>query len=67
MKSNIEKSEDPLNNHFIDKSDWLRAAMLGANDGILFTASIAIGVAAGTNLREVILLATLAGLVAGVL
>ncbi|WP_201615564.1 VIT family protein [Psychrobacter urativorans] len=67
MKSDIEKKEDPLRNHFIDKSNWLKAAVLGANDGILSTASIAIGVAAGTDSREVILLATLAGLAAGAL
>ena len=41
--------------------------MLGANDGILSVASIAIGVAAASNVRESILLATVAGLVAGAL
>ncbi len=45
----------------------MRAAVLGANDGILSTASIAIGVAAASDLREPIILATLAGLVAGAL
>ena len=40
---------------------------MGANDGILSTASIAIGMAAATDLREQIALATLAGLVAGAL
>ena len=42
-------------------------AVLGANDGILSTASLAIGVAAASNMREPIVLATLAGLVAGAL
>ena len=56
-----------LNNHYIHRSNWLRAAVLGANDGILSTASIAIGVAAASDLREPIILATLAGLVAGAL
>lgn len=56
-----------LENHYIHRSNWLRAAVLGANDGILSTASIAVGVAAATELREPIILATLAGLVAGAL
>nr|WP_277926319.1 VIT family protein [Aestuariivivens sediminicola] len=45
----------------------MRAAVLGANDGILSTASIAIGVAAASEIREPIILATVAGLVAGAL
>lgn len=56
-----------LEKHYINRSNWLRAAVLGANDGILSTGSIAIGVAAATNFREPIVLATLAGLVAGAL
>ena len=44
---------------------WLRAAVLGANDGILSTTSIVIGVAAATSIRSSIVLAALAGLVAG--
>jgi len=66
----IENSESPdiyLENHYIHKSNWLRAAVLGANDGIISTASIAIGVAAASSTREPVLLATLAGLVAGAL
>ncbi len=59
--------EDYLANHYIHRSNWLRAAVLGANDGILSTASIAIGVAAASNLKEPILIATLAGLIAGAL
>ncbi len=56
-----------LNPHYIQRSNWLRAAVLGANDGILSTASIAIGVATASDLREPIVLATVAGLVAGAL
>ena len=67
MKSNTEKSDNPLANHFIHRGHWLRAVVLGANDGILSTASIAIGVATGSDSREFILLATLAGLAAGAL
>lgn len=53
--------------HYINRSGWLRAAVLGANDGILSTASIIIGVAAASSTREPILLAGVAGLVAGAL
>ncbi len=53
--------------HYINRSTWLRAAVLGANDGILSTASIAIGVAAASDLRNPVVLASLAGLVAGAL
>ncbi|MGJ8744948.1 VIT1/CCC1 transporter family protein [Polaribacter sp.] len=68
MNENSEKTDDYLNNnHYIHRSNWLRAAVLGANDGILSTASIAIGVAAASNLRDPVILATLAGLVAGAL
>ena len=59
--------DDYLDNHYIHRSNWLRAAVLGANDGILSTASIAIGVAAASNFREPVILATVAGLVAGAL
>jgi len=45
----------------------LRAAVLGANDGILSTASLAIGIAAASDNRELIVFTTLAGLVAGAL
>lgn len=59
--------DDYLAKHYIHKSNWLRAAVLGANDGILSTASIAVGVAAASNSRDPIVLAALAGLVAGAL
>ena len=62
-----EKLDNYLDNHFIHRSSWIRAAVLGANDGILSTASIAIGVATASNMREPVVLATLAGLVAGAL
>jgi vacuolar iron transporter family protein len=53
--------------HYTIRSGWLRAAILGANDGIISTASIVIGVAAATDLRDGIVLAGVAGLVAGAL
>ena len=56
-----------LEKHFVNRSGWLRAAVLGANDGILSTTSLAIGVAAASNTRSPIVLAALAGLVAGAL
>ena len=62
-----EKEDNYLANHYIHKSNWLRAAVLGANDGILSTASIAIGIATASATREPVVLATVAGLVAGAL
>ena len=56
-----------LESHYIHRSNWLRAAVLGANDGIISISSLAIGVAAASNIRDPILLATIAGLVAGAL
>lgn len=56
-----------LERHFVNRSGWLRAAVLGANDGILSTASIAIGIAAASSDRQVLIFTTLAGLVAGAL
>ena len=46
---------------------WLRAAVLGANDGIVSTASLVVGVAAAQTTRQQVLLAGVAGLVAGAL
>jgi len=46
---------------------WLRAAVLGANDGLISTSSLVVGVAAAQAARDPVLLAALAGLVAGAL
>ena len=67
MTDKKDKIDDYLDNHYIHRSNWLRAAVLGANDGILSTASLAIGMAAASEIREPIILATSAGLVAGAL
>nr|WP_297785356.1 VIT family protein [uncultured Allomuricauda sp.] len=67
MKDNGTQLENYLDPHYITRSNWLRAAVLGANDGILSTTSIAIGVAAASDSKDPIILATLAGLVAGAL
>lgn len=56
-----------IEEHYTNRSGWLRAAVLGANDGILSTTSLAIGIAAASTTREPIVLAALAGLVAGAL
>ena len=67
MTQEFEELDEYLDPHYIHRSNWIRAAVLGANDGILSTASIAIGVAAASDLRAPIILATLAGLAAGAL
>ena len=59
--------ENYLDNHYIHKSNWIRAAVLGANDGIISISSLAIGVATASTTRDPLLLATIAGLVAGAL
>ncbi len=58
MPRHIEK-------HFAERIGWLRAAVLGANDGIVSTASLIVGVAAANGAHEEVLVAGLAGLVAG--
>lgn len=67
MNTSKTNFNDYLSPHYINRSNWLRASVLGANDGILSIASIAIGVAAASHSREPIVLAALAGLVAGAL
>ena len=52
-------------NHLVDRIGWLRAAVLGANDGIIATASLIVGVAAAAATRNDVLVAGVAGLVAG--
>ncbi len=51
--------------HLVDRIGWLRAAVLGANDGIVSTASLIVGVAAATPAQSAVLVAGIAGLVAG--
>ncbi|BAB52877.1 hypothetical protein B5V01_26770 [Mesorhizobium erdmanii] len=52
-------------NHLISRIGWLRAAVLGANDGIVSTASLIVGVAAANAAASNVLVAGIAGLVAG--
>src|SRR6187549_1232970 len=51
--------------HLVERIGWLRAAVLGANDGIISTASLILGVAAAAAVKSDILLAGVAGLAAG--
>lgn len=51
--------------HLVSRIGWLRAAVLGANDGIVSTASLIVGVAAAAPGRAEVLVAGVAGLVAG--
>jgi VIT1/CCC1 family predicted Fe2+/Mn2+ transporter len=53
--------------HRTEHIGWLRAAVLGANDGLISTSSLVVGVAAAASTRDPILLAAVAGLVAGAL
>ena len=53
--------------HRSERIGWLRAAVLGANDGIVSTASLVVGVAAAASARQDVLIAGVAGLVAGAL
>lgn len=53
--------------HLASRAAWLRAAVLGANDGLISTASLVVGVAAASNDRTAVLVAGIAGLTAGAL
>ena len=52
-------------NHLVERIGWLRAAVLGANDGIISTASLILGVASASASQSDVLLTGVAGLVAG--
>jgi VIT1/CCC1 family predicted Fe2+/Mn2+ transporter len=54
-----------LEKHYINRVGWLRAGVLGANDGILSTTSLVIGVSAAAATHQAIILAALSGLIAG--
>lgn len=58
-------SHKSAEHHFVHRIGWLRAAVLGANDGIVSTASLIVGVAAASSDRSGIMIAGVAGLVAG--
>lgn len=58
-------SAHPDDPHFVHRAGWLRAAVLGANDGIVSVSSLILGVASATPEPQTILVAGVAGLVAG--
>lgn len=61
----MSRLERHLEHHLVARIGWLRAAVLGANDGLVSTASLVVGVAAAEASRGSILIAGVAGLVAG--
>lgn len=61
----IESPMSMVERHTVGRIGWLRAAVLGANDGIVSTASLIVGVAAAASAKGPILVAGVAGLVAG--
>ncbi len=68
----MSKEQEPANgwhleNHKSQRAPWLRAAVLGANDGIVSTASLMLGVAAASSSKSAIMTAGIAGLMAGAL
>lgn len=63
----MNKLDDYLGKHYIHRSNWLRAAVLGANDGILSTSSLAIGVTVASTSATPVIIATIAAIVAGAL
>ena len=73
LRNEIGTDEDPqhfhdeMGEHVGSRLNWLRAGVLGANDGIVSTAGIVMGVAGATDDSGTILIAGIAGLVAGAL
>ena len=53
--------------HRTDRVGWLRASVLGANDGLISTSSLVVGVAAANPTPGAVLIAALAGIIAGAL
>lgn len=67
MAAHDAPSAHPDEPHLINRTGWLRAAVLGANDGVVSVSAILVGVAAAGSDKETVVLAGLAGLVAGAL
>ena len=63
----MARSKSHIERHASERIGWLRAAVLGANDGIISTASLIVGVAASHADRSAVLVAGTAGLIAGAL
>src|SRR6266404_4564878 len=64
-KKNQAHHHEPHTTKFTSKLNWLRASVLGANDGIVSVAGIVVGVAGATSNSQIIFTAGMAGLVAG--
>ena len=62
-----ERHDEPHDLNLASRLNWLRAGVLGSNDGIVSTAGLVVGVAGATSNVGAILIAGLAGLVAGAL
>lgn len=56
---------DKYHQHYSDRAPWLRAAVLGANDGLVSVASIMLGVSGGSKDKHTLILSGLSALVAG--
>jgi VIT1/CCC1 family predicted Fe2+/Mn2+ transporter len=65
MNTDASDHDEPHGGNIPGRLNWLRAGVLGANDGIVSTAGIVIGVAGATTSRSVIITAGIAGLAAG--
>jgi VIT1/CCC1 family predicted Fe2+/Mn2+ transporter len=65
LRNDMSRLRTHAETHLVKRIGWLRAAVLGANDGIVSTASLILGVAAASAKQSDILLAGVAGLVAG--
>ncbi|PJE65434.1 hypothetical protein COU91_01670 [Candidatus Saccharibacteria bacterium CG10_big_fil_rev_8_21_14_0_10_47_8] len=66
MQKNSEKhSQEPHSTNTSSKLNWLRASVLGANDGIVSISGLVVGVAGATNTKSAILTAGIAGVIAG--
>jgi VIT1/CCC1 family predicted Fe2+/Mn2+ transporter len=61
----MSRSGQHAEKHLVGRIGWMRAAVLGANDGIISTASLIVGVAAAAANQNAVLIAGIAGLVAG--
>jgi VIT1/CCC1 family predicted Fe2+/Mn2+ transporter len=65
LASSVAMAAPHAERHLVNRIGWLRAAVLGANDGILSTASLVVGVASAATPEATVLVAAIAGLVAG--
>lgn len=65
MEKDAQTHPEPHTSHHGAKLNWLRASVLGANDGIVSIAGLVVGVAGATDSTQIILTAGLAGIIAG--